>query len=256
MKSIYLRAIRLKPFRIFLRGLRAGVLQQCGYADPFCDLVRVANSVNCDLVVDIGCHHGHTSLRLLETGLQAPILAVDPFATNLSQARRTLDKYAQVQFVEAAVSATDGEARFFINRNEQTSSLLENASGNLSSFAADTTHEQTITVQTLSLDSLIKRYSPNARRVIVKSDTQGAEGQVIRGGLATIRDRVCAFYAEVMLGRMYENQAAFEELRDLLENHCGLVLREIYPCLHDKQGVAVQADALWMKPEIATLFRF
>jgi len=217
-----------------------------GYADPYSDIAHISNQLQCDLLIDLGCHHGQTSLRLLEAGLRAPILAIDPFGANLSMARQTLAKYAQVHFVEAAVAANDGEARFFINRNEQTSSLLENAAGNISSFEADTAHEQSIIVPTLSLDSLIERYSPNARRIIIKSDTQGAEGQVIRGGLTTIRDRVCGFYGEFMLGSMYENQATFEELRNLLENQCGLVLREIYPCLHDKSGVAVQADALWI----------
>jgi len=247
LKKIYLELIRLRALRIPLRRLRGCLLSQLGYADPFRDIAHLSNSFRCDLFVDIGCHQGATSLRLLEAGLRAPILAVDPFDVNLSKARKTLAAYAHVQFVEAAVSTKDGEARFFINRNEQTSSLLENAAGNISSFGADTTHEQTITVPTLSLDSLISRYKPNAQRIIVKSDTQGAEGQVIQGGLATIRGRVCAFYAEFMLGQMYENQASFEELRQLLEGQCGFMLREIYPCLHDKQGRAVQADALWVK---------
>ena len=254
MKSLYLRAIRLRPFRVFLRGWRGRVLEQCGYSDPFSDIVNIANQLSCDLLVDIGCHHGLTCLRLLETGLRAPILAVDPFGDNLSKARHSLANYTQVQFIQAAVSDTDGEAGFFINRNEQTSSLLENAAGNITSFKAATAHEQTITVPTLSLDSLIKRYSPNARRIIIKSDTQGAEAQVIRGGLNIIRDRVCAFYAEFMLGHMYENQASFEELRGLLENQCGLLLRDIYPCLHDKSGVAVQADALWVNADAMQCF--
>jgi FkbM family methyltransferase len=225
-----------------------------GYADPVSDIAHISSQLQCDLLIDLGCHHGQTSLRLLEAGLRAPILAIDPFGANLSKARQTLAKYAQVHFVEAAVAANDGEARFFINRNEQTSSLLENAAGNVASFESDTAHERTITVPTLSLDSLINRYSPNARRIIVKSDTQGAEAQVVLGGLSSIRDRVCAFYAEFMLGHMYENQASFGELRDLLENQCGLVLRDIYPCLHDTQGVAVQADALWVNAEALNCF--
>jgi len=254
MRSLYLSIIRFRKPRLLLRKLRGLLLRQCGHADSFEDLVGIARRLRCDLFIDIGCHHGLTSLRLLETGLRAPILAVDPFGENLSKARQSLSNYGQIQFVQAAVSANDGEARFFINRNEQTSSLLENAAGNISSFEADTAHEQSIIVPTVSLDSLIKRYSPNARRIIIKSDTQGAEGQVIRGGLETIRDRVYAFYSEFMLGSMYENQASFEELRQLLEDQCGLVLREIYPCLHDKRGKAVQADALWVKAEALQCF--
>jgi hypothetical protein len=29
-----------------------------------------------------------------------------------------------------------------------------------------------------------------------------------------------------------------------------MVLKNIYPCLHDKAGRAVQMDALWVKPEL------
>jgi FkbM family methyltransferase len=246
LRTLYRTLIRARLPRIFLRHCRAKILTCLGQPDPYHDIISLIKAFRCDLFLDIGCHQGSVSARLLEAGVQIPVLAVDPFPSNLSIAKATLARYKNVTFVEAAISSSDGEASFFINRNEQTSSLLNNAQGNIKSFRQDTEHEQTITVVTLSLDSLIKRYSPNARRIIIKSDTQGAEGHVIRGGLSIIRDSVCGFYGEFMLGHMYENQASFEELRDLLENQCGMVLREIYPCLHDPQGVAVQADALWV----------
>lgn len=254
MKSLYLSAISYGPPRIFLRKLRTHFLKQCGYSDPFDDLARVSRVMNCNVCVDIGCHHGQTSLRLMETGLRCPILAVDPFADNLQKAKKALARYATVTFCEAAVSDANGDARFFINRNEQTSSLLVNAYGNIQSFGADTDLQKTISVQTLTLDTLVDRMCPYARRIIIKSDTQGAEAKVIRGGISTIKDKCVAFYAEFMLGQMYEGQASFEELRDLLEGECGMVLRDIYPCLHGRHGAAAQADALWVKPQALKCF--
>jgi FkbM family methyltransferase len=254
MKSLYLKSISYGPPRIFLRKLRTHFLKQCGYSDPFDDLARISRVMNCDVCVDIGCHQGQTSLRLMETGLRCPILAVDPFADNLQKAKKALAGHDTVTFCEAAISDTNGDARFFINRNEQTSSLLVNASGNVQSFGADTELAKTITVQTLTLDTLVSRMCHSARRIIIKSDTQGAEAKVIRGGLSTIKDKCVAFYAEFMLGQMYEGQASFEELRDLLENKCGMVLRDIYPCLHGRHGDAAQADALWVKPSALDYF--
>jgi FkbM family methyltransferase len=254
LRAFYRKLITFKPARIFLRHCRSGILATCEQPDAYSDLLRIGKRANCDLFLDIGCHHGNVSSRLLEAGMHIPIIAVDPFSSNLSYARKSMAHYSHITFVEAAISKRDGEAKFFINRNEQTSSLLENAHGNLESFEQDTAHEQVITIPTLTLDSLIRRYSPDARRIIIKSDTQGAEAQVIGGGLSVMRDRVCAFYGEFMLGQMYENQTSFEELRDLLERQCGFVLREIYPCLHDEQGKAVQADALWVKREILRIF--
>jgi FkbM family methyltransferase len=254
LRALYRTLIRAKPARVLLRHVRARILAHLAQPDQFNDIIRLVKDCRCDLFLDIGCHHGNVSARLLEAGMQLPILAVDPLASNLSVARRKLADYPNVTFVEAAISSSDGQATFYINHNEQTSSLLDNAPGNVSSFGADTAHEHTIVVPTLSLDSLVRRHCPSAHRIAIKSDTQGAEGQVIRGGLSVMRDRVYAFYGELMLGHMYENQASFAELRDLLENHCGMVLREIYPCLHDDAGMAVEADALWVNAEALNCF--
>ena len=73
---------------------------------------------------------------------------------------------------------------------------------------------------------------------------------MIRGGIAFIRDQVAAFYGEVMLDRMYQGQSSFDEIRGLLEGECGMVLRDVYPCMHDLSGRAVQMDALWVKPDM------
>jgi FkbM family methyltransferase len=254
MKSLYLSALRIRQLRVYLRQLRYYFLAQCGCSDAFHDLVAIEKRLQCELLIDLGCHRGQTSLRLLETGLTCPILAVDPFANNLHIAKKALANYTKVRFCETAVTDTDGVARFFVNRNEQTSSLLVNAVGNVQSFGAHTDLEKTITVQTVTLDSLVNQQFPSAQRIIIKSDTQGAEAHVIRGGLETIKDKCVAFYAEFMLGQMYEGQASFEELRDLLENKCGMVLRDIYPCLHGMHGAAAQADALWVKPEALQCF--
>jgi len=248
MRLIYLKAIRVPQLRVALRKIRNYFLASCGRSDAFVDMFKVAKSTQCDLFVDIGCHHGQTILRLMETGLNAPVLAIDPSAANLKIAQNLLAKHSAITYCEAAISDVDGEACFFVNHNEQTSSLLFNAPGNLASFGADTKLEETVKVQTLTLDGLVSRLFPSAQRILIKSDTQGAEAQVVRGGITTIRNKCVAFYAEFMLGQMYENQASFEELRRLLEDTCGMSLRDIYPCLHDKHGVAVQADALWVKP--------
>jgi hypothetical protein len=88
---------------------------------------------------------------------------------------------------------------------------------------------------------------------IIKCDTQGAESLVIQGGKNFMREHCVAFYGEVMLGSMYKGQSSFGEIRAILEADCGLVLKNTYPCLHDKAGRAVQMDALWVKSEFLHL---
>ena len=52
-----------------------------------------------------------------------------------------------------------------------------------------------------------------------------------------------------MLGEMYKGQSSFGQIRQMLEKDCGMALKNIYACLHDSAGRAVQTDALWVKPQ-------
>jgi len=222
-----------------------------GQPDPFDDLARVAQRAKADLFLDIGCHHGDTLIRFLEAGVCCPTVAFDPLEQNLKVARKTLSQFPKVRFEQLALSDEDGAARFFVNRNEQTSSLLGNASGNLTSFRKDTEHLTSIEVAVCKLDTWFARQpQPRARSILVKCDTQGAEEKVVRGGIHLFKQYVTAIYAEVMLGEMYQGQSGFSSLRNLLEKDCGMILHNIYPCLQDCRGQAVQMDALWIRPSL------
>lgn len=248
MKNIYLHCLHYPCLRRALRLARARLQVLAGYSDPFFDLAELARRSHARLFFDIGCHHGDTLLRFIESGMTCPVAAFDPFGGNIERAKTQLSQYPQITFHQLALSDRNGTATFYLNSNEQTSSLLPNDTGNRESFAADTTPTGSCEVATRTLDTWTAENGVNVSGVI-KCDTQGAEGLVIRGGKSFIRDHCVAFYGEVMLGDMYRGQCSFEEMRHLLEKDCGLVLKNIYPCLHDKAGRAVQMDALWVKPE-------
>jgi FkbM family methyltransferase len=252
-KNLYQMLLKRPFLRKKLRRMRAVLQGVAGYSDPHYDLVAIANSFPSALFLDIGCHHGDTLLRFFESGLRTPVVAFDPFPKNLDVARQTLSAYRNISFTKAAISDCDGDADFFVNQNEQTSSLLENDEGNQTSFPEDTTRIDCITVPTVRLDTWIRSQPDKGIKLVVKCDTQGAEGKVISGALDAIRNNVVAFYGEVMLGKMYKGQATFDEIRNLLEGPGGMVLKQIYPCLHDASGRAVQLDALWIKPDMIEL---
>ena len=249
IKDFYLSLLSCGCLRRCLRKWRAKFLAATGHSDPYDDLATFSRRIQSDLFIDIGCHHGDALLRFVEAGVNCPIVAFDPVAKNLEMASRRLAHVPNIKFERLALSDEDGSAKFFMNRNEQTSSLLENEAGNIKSFGEDTAHVGVFEVPTRRLDAWYESLSnqrPN--RIIIKCDTQGAEGKVIRGCLHVVRNYVCAFYAEVMLGDMYQGQADFTSMRKLLEDECGLILHKVYPCLQDSSGKAVQMDALWIRP--------
>jgi FkbM family methyltransferase len=249
LKVIYLQLLRNAVFRKLFRNLRAKFLAATGHSDPYDDLAIISRSIQAELFIDIGCHHGDALLRFVDAGVNCPIVAFDPVAKNLEIASRRLARVPNIKFERLALSDEDGAAKFFMNRNEQTSSLLENEAGNVKSFGEDTTRVGVFEVPTKRLATWYESEpNPRPNRIIIKCDTQGAEGMVIRGGLHVIRNHVSAFYAEVMLGDMYQGQADFASMRKLLEDECGLILHKVYPCLQDSTGKAVQMDALWIRP--------
>jgi FkbM family methyltransferase len=251
IKEFYLACLRYPRLRRALRKARAEIQRISGYSDPFYDLADLSQRCDAALFLDIGCHHGDALLRFIESGVRCPIAAFDPFGDNIARAKKQLSQYPRVRFHQIALSNTNGSAVFYLNQNEQTSSLLPNDSGNQESFAADTTPLGSCEVTTMTLDAWAAR-SRVTGPCIIKCDTQGAEGLVIQGGKDFIREHCVAFYAEVMLGDMYKGQRSFGEIRALLEQDCGMVLQNVFPCLHDKAGQAVQMDALWVKREFLT----
>ena len=248
------RGVAALGLRKQARRLRDGLLASLGCPQAYVELATLAREGRDVTYIDIGCHHGATVQRFLDLAGAVPVVAFDPSAANLEIARRAVRSHNAVTFIRAAVSDEDGSNTFFSNANEQTSSLLPNAAGNLRSFPQDTRTVTTTEVDVVRLDTWAAAQMPHGH-AIVKCDTQGAEAKVIRGGLRFLREQAVAFYGEVMLDGMYEGQPSFQELRDLLEGNCGLVLRNIYPCLHDREGRAVQFDALWVRPDILSALR-
>lgn len=246
VKQLYLQCLRFPALRKPLRLARAKLQSIAGYTDPFYELASIARRSKAALFLDIGCHHGETLLRFIESGIQCPIAAFDPLGENIEKAKRLLQPYPRINFYQLALSNTNDTARFYLNRNEQTSSLLANDTGNLGFFVDDTAPVGSREVETRTLDSWATELGMDGP-CIIKCDTQGAEGLVIQGGKNFIREHCVAFYGEVMLGDMYKGQSSFAEIRSLLERDCRLVLKNIYPCLHDSAGRAVQMDALWVR---------
>ena len=252
--NVIRRCLAALGLRKQARRVRDGLLTSLGCPQAYVELARLAKGCRDVTYIDIGCHHGATVQRFIDLAGALPVVAFDPCETNLGIARRVVRSRGPVTFIRAAIADEDGGREFFTNANEQTSSLLPNAAGNLRSFPKDTQTVMTTKVDVVRLDTWAATQMPGGH-AIVKCDTQGAEAQVVRGGLRFLRDQAIAFYGEVMLDGMYEGQASFQELRDLLEGECGLVLRNLYPCLHDRDGRAVQFDALWVQPQALSALR-
>jgi len=156
------------------------------------------------VVWDVGAHVGYyTLIAARRVGPSGRIVAVEPFPPNLLLLRRHLglNRRSNVSIIEGALSDHDGEG--YLREGPSSSECCLSDSG--------------IRVHCFTLDTLVFRNGLPAPEVL-KIDVEGAEGDVLRGGLEVLsRYRPCIWLA-------VHSRALLEECRALLE-HLGYHVR-------------------------------
>jgi len=248
LRAIHGRLIRIPLWRRYQRRLSRSLKYAVGAPDAYGDLVAIARRHNISAVLDIGSYTGDTIVRFIDE-LSVPVYGFEPTLDTFRKLEARFGGNQQVHLFQCALSDRDGEEILYCNENPQTNSLLDNDKGNIVSFPDETKHLDMIRVKVQRLDTWVSHNLPSGH-LIIKADVQGAEGRLLDGGEATIRDRVLAIYAEAQLSPMYKGQTTFFELHERLTKEYGFYLQDIYPCLHDKTGKAVQTDALWINEKL------
>ncbi len=215
-----------------------------GCPDAFRDISDLLRRHQPAAVLDVGSHVGRTIARILEDH-SIPIHGFEPTPGVVEKLTARFAKNPLVMIHPLALSNRSGMAKFYCNANEQTNSLLDNDCGNRNELSEQTEHLKMCTVPTTTLDSWVEQNIPQGN-IFIKSDIQGAEGQLLEGGKLVFCSRVIGFYSEVQITSNYLKQTNFFALHETLSKDFGFVLYNIYPCLHDSAGRAVQTDALWI----------
>lgn len=218
-----------------------------GYPDAYGDLLEWSRLSIPAAILDVGAHVGETVTRFLDEST-IPIHAFEPTPESYQLLSQRFESNPQVSVHQVALAATRGEQVLFLNENPQTNSLLDNAKREDLPFAQHTRHVGQVRVATRTLDDWADEFLP-VGELVVKADVQGSEGELIAGGRNVLRERVSAFYSEAQISRIYSGQLDFSAIHQVLTGELGFVLVNIYPCLLDELGRAVQTDALWVKED-------
>ena len=154
-----------------------------------------------------------------------------------------------------ALAERSGVLPFFLNRFDETNSLLENAQGPDNWQADLAAHVERIEVRATTLDDWCAAELPTGD-LVIKADMQGAEGRMLAGsGRVFAEKRIAALYSEVLFAPMYEGQASFWELHETLTTKHELALWQIYPLARDATGRATWSDALWLREDALVSMR-
>lgn len=217
--------------------------------DPYLDQVELFHNQPVRMIFDVGANEGQTTARYRQLFPTSQLHSFEPLP----------DAYARLSAAQAgnplvtchrmAASNETGRMPFHVNASDLTSSLLASdpRSGQYVDAALLTT-TAAIEVDTIRLDEFCERQCIN-RIDILKMDVQGAEGLVVAGAEALLRQRrVGLIFTEVQFAPLYKGQTNFREILNQFAE-VGYRLFGLYQLVTGPKTGLLWADAIFLPDE-------
>ena len=205
---------------------RAARLRRRGLDGDLFDVRRARLLLSRDpVILECGANSGTDTLVFLEQWPTARVTCFEPEPRAIEQWKETVTS-PRATLVEVALAATDGTATFHRSSGRPPSAPddLQEPWNQSGSIRRPTGHlevwpwvrfEETITVETRSLDSWAAEHGVGDVDLIW-ADVQGAEGDLVQGGLRTL-DRTRYLYIETTPAtEWYEGEVTTDELLAML----------------------------------------
>lgn len=208
---------------------------------------RLLKQRGIDLVVDVGANKGGFAGKVREAGYKGPLVSFEP----LREVHRLLESLSAADPAwtlapRMALGAEPGEATLHVAGNSSSSSLLPMLPTHAEAAPASAyVAEERVPVQRLDA-ALPALMGTDARRILLKIDTQGYERPVLEGA-AGLLDRIDTLQLELSLVPLYEGQWLLADfLPDLTEK--GFVLWSLSEVFSDpRTGQLLQVDGVFVR---------
>ncbi len=222
------------------RGRRHGLM---AFRDRIRDL-RMLIGKDAATIVDGGANKGDITDLFLRTFCGATIHAFEPIPALAERLRRRYARTPTVVVHQTALGRESGDIAFHVTANVVSSSVLPPSDTNLSVHGQNVETTERIVVRQERLDEAL----PGTVDV-VKLDLQGYELPALEG-MQKLFPRIGCLLIEVEFMPMYEGQALFPRIHQLMTDH-GYRLFNFYELWTRPSGQLEAADALYINPEIA-----
>ena len=160
-------------------------------------------------VVDVGASVGNVSHALHNLFPKAKIYAFDPIESSCNEINKK--SFSNQMVIEkVAISNKEGESLFYKTNYLPTSSLLPLEKKYQAKFPL----KEKLKVRVTTLDKYFKNI-PVKKEVFLKIDTQGAELQVLQGGIEFLK-KVSIIQIETIFDDYYLGQYLFQDIYGFL----------------------------------------
>lgn len=215
--------------------------------NPFEVKRRLLSGIEFPVIIDVGAFVGDITNEYRELFPSSSIYSVEPFEKSFEILKKRFLHDAKTSTHNAALSDKSETARFYINRNFRTNSLLALDSETEKNWPkSNLKHSKEVQVSTYSFDDFSK--SENIDLVhLLKIDAQGSEFMILKGAFEALsKGKIKIIYLEVLLKPTYKHQANFQEILRYLEN-LDYSLYDIYNQSYAKDGSLRQIDVIFVE---------
>lgn len=207
-------------------------------------LVHTLRSQRIDTVLDIGANVGQFAVLTRSAGFGGRIISCEPLSgafAKLSQRAARDDKWTALN---TAVGAVEGTATINVSQNSFSSSIRDMTAAHLDT-APQSRFVATEEVPVTTVRDLVAANDVNPARTLLKIDTQGFEGEVLRGA-GDLIGQMSAIQLELSFVELYDGQLLFEDLVTLMSDN-NYRIQQLEPGISDRDGRLLQVDGLFVR---------
>ena len=168
------------------------------------------------VILEIGTNDGIDTIAFLHIIPDAKMYCFEPHPVAAEKFRKRISELNKsVQSFEVAISDKNGKTEFnaCIDDNYSAQSSLKSPKNILDKSPSK--YGKKISVKTQTLDSWYKENNPGIIDFIW-ADVEGAERELIKGGIKTLNEKTRFFYTEFSDNEEFENQPTLKEILAML----------------------------------------
>lgn len=170
------------------------------------------------IILDIGANNGRDAREFLLTFKNPKVYCFEPDLRAIRKFKNRMKDDSRCKLFEIAISDKDGTDIFYLSGGGKMKGGWDASSSikkPIKPISEGAIFDKKVIVKTKKLDTWVKEN--NIKRIdFMWVDVQGAEREVIKGGIKTLKEKVEYFYTEFGNDQFYEGAPKLEEILELL----------------------------------------
>ena len=198
-------------------------------------------------IIDVGANTGQFAIMIEKVFPKANIYSFEPIPEAFEKLNKlSIEKNGKIKAFNLALGDSTGEIAMIEHTKHTPSSSILKTTEICEKLYPFTQNQKNVKVKITTLDNAINELNLSLTpEILIKLDVQGYENRVIKGGEKIFKiSKACIL--EVCLDKLYESQAEFKEITELIYA-CGFKYAGNLEQSYANDGHVIYIDAVFLR---------